>query len=654
LRAGDAAAAVVACDRALADFPADGNLLCLAGRANIVLRRIEHARQLVESALAHYPDFPVAHDVLGDLLLVEGDPTAALSAYERALELDPGLPQVPVKRDRARELAAAIPLRARRERRERRARFAEDMLEAEQHERNGAKDKAEAIYRHILRTDPEHVEAARALAGIAVEHERYREAEVFLKKAVELAPDYTRAWVDLANVQRHLDKHEEALASARRVVEQSPGKAEAHMLLGTVLGSAGEHEAAIQAFEQVLAMEPDRGGALLTLAHHLKTIGRQQEAIDRYRECLAMHPENGEAWWSLANLKTFHFRDDEIDRMQQQVQHPDLPDDARLQIHNALGFAFESRRDYARAFEHFAACNRIRRTMEKYDPVDTETTHDRVIELLDEKFLAQPAGVDVSPIPIFVVGLPRSGSTLIEQILASHSQVEGTHELSDLSKVVRGLRRSAPGDPRYPASVAELGASDWSRLGRDYLERTAQYRGAGAPFFIDKNPNNFVFAGLIRLALPNARIVNAMRHPLDSCLGSFKQLFASGQPFTYDLVELGEYYLEYRRVMDHWHRVLSGFVLDVHYEQVVGDLEGQVRRLLDFCGLPFEEACLRFHETERAVKTASSEQVRQPIYTSSVNLWRRYEAELGALIEVLAPLLRRLPPADRPAGLGPD
>jgi hypothetical protein len=307
-------------------------------------------------------------------------------------------------------------------------------------------------------------------------------------------------------------------------------------------------------------------------------------------------------------------------------------------IHNALGLEYEARGDYGQAFENFRRCNTLRRKQESYDPVDTEATHDRVIEFFDERRLARWTAGERSPTPIFIVGLPRSGSTLIEQILASHSQVEGTHELSDLSKVVRAYRTRRK--DRFPDSLSGFGPNGWSRIGGEYLERTAKHR-SGAAYFIDKNPNNFVFVGLLKLAIPNAKIIDARRHPMDSCLGSYKQLFASGQPFTYDLTELGEYYLQYQRLMDHWHGVLPGFVLDVQYERVVADLETEVRRMLDFCELPFEPDCLRFFDTERAIKTASSEQVRQPIYSSSVDLWRRYESHLSELSQILKPLLDR-------------
>ena len=499
-----------------------------------------------------------------------------------------------------------------------------------------------------------HVEAARSLAEIAAQNQRFRDAEVFLRKAVSLAPDYVRAWVDLVNVQRELDKLDEAVDSARHVLELAPDAAESHVLYGGAVAMTGDHEEAIRAYQQALAIAPDRPGALCGLAHQQKTVGRQVEAIASYRQAIAIRPDHAESYWSLANLKTFRFEDAEVRAMEELLGREDLPDESRAQLHNALGLEYEGRREYARAFAHFEDCNAVRRRLETYDPVDTESTYDRVIEMFTADYLERHAGVpDTGVTPILVVGLPRSGSTLIEQILASHTQVDGTHELGELSRAVQSVRRKTRRHSRFPEALNELGRHEWQQIGEEYLRRTQIFR-SGAPYFVDKNPNNFIYAGVLRLAMPNAKIIDARRHPLDSCLGSFKQLFASGQPFTYDMTELGEYYLQYQRLMDHWRSVLPGFVLEVRYEDVVADLETEVRRILDFCGLPFEEACLRFHETDRAVKTASSEQVRQPIYSSSVNLWRNYEAQLETLVHILEPLLMKLPAADRPSALAED
>ncbi|MCI0517371.1 MAG: sulfotransferase [Woeseiaceae bacterium] len=656
LRSGDAVAAASICDEALKEFPDDANILCVAARANLALRRFEESARRAEAAVRRYPEFANAHDVYGDLLLATGRADLAVGEYEKTLRLDPARPATLKKIDKARQIASErnsedTPLAATRIRAPRsRMAFESRIREAEQYMRDGSPDQAEKIYRDILKQDPDHVEAARLLAGIAVHHERYREAEVFLQRAVKMAPDYVRAWADLANVQRELDKIEEAIASATRVMELAPDLAESHMLYASVIGLAGRHEEAIEMYLKAIAASPGRAGAMCSMAHHLKTIGRQDEAIARYRAAIATRPDHAEAYWSLANLKTFRFEDSEVNAMEALLGNKELPDLPRSQIHNALGFEYEARKEFDRAFANFAECNRIRRKSESYDPVDTESTHDRVIELFTEEFLAQAAADPVEPTPILIVGLPRSGSTLIEQILASHSLVDATHELGDLTRAVQTLRRRARKQERFPEFLEKTRAAGWSRIGREYMKRTARYRKC-APFFIDKNPNNFIFIGVLKLALPNAKIINACRHPLDSCLGAYKQLFASGQPFTYEMTELGEYYLQYQRLMEHWHAVLPGFVLDVHYEDVVADLETQVRRLLEFCGLPFEEACLNFHATERAVKTASSEQVRQPIYSSSIHRWRSYEAQLGTLVHILEPLLADLPEASRPAQL---
>jgi tetratricopeptide (TPR) repeat protein len=643
LRNADMTGAASACKQGLARFPADANLMCLAARANLALRQFPEARNYLQEALRQYPDFATAHEILGDLLLVEGHYQEALSAYNQVLELNPSNKAATLKIEKSKALLQEaesqieVAKAAGRSGFQQADPFAGELLKAEELEKTGKREDAEVIYRDILKREPNHVEASRLLAAIAVGYEHYDEAVVFLKRAVELAPTYVRAWVDLANAQRWQEDYEGAIQSALQVIELSPDKAESYLVYASIVGVAGQHAEAIEAYEKAIAMDSAKAGALCSMAHHLKTIGRQDEAIARYRECIALQPDHSESYWSLANLKTFRFEDAEVDAMQQLLEQ-DLPDESRAQIHNALGLEYEGRKNYDQAFINFSRCNQVQRKSEYYDPVDTEDTHDRVIELFNEEYLKQVAGQVSSPAPIFVVGLPRSGSTLIEQILASHSMVDGTHELSDLSKVVRALRHGRKKEQRFPEVVASFEANRWSNIGAQYLERTAKHRGS-APFFIDKNPNNFIFIGLLKLAIPNAKIINARRHPLDSCLGSFKQLFASGQPFSYEMTELAEYYLQYQRLMDHWHKVLPGFVLDVSYEDVVGDLETQVRRMLDFCGLPFEEDCLRFHETERAVKTASSEQVRQPIYSTSVNLWRNYEAHLGELIEILEPVI---------------
>jgi tetratricopeptide (TPR) repeat protein len=647
LSSGNPQAAAEICEKSLEAFPGDANLLCLSARANLALRQYSAAEKNVEEAIQRFPDFALAHETFGDLLLVQGQGSKALSAYQTAMRLDPARTETHGKIDRARDLEKAV--EEERARLSARRSFDAELKKGIQLELDGEHQSAEMIYREILTKDPDHVEAARLLAGIAALKKRFRDAEIFLKRVVKNAPDFTRGWVELVNVQREMDKFDEATESAKHVLRLAPDAAESHMVYAATIGSAGDHQAAIDAYRQAIDISPDKTGAITGLAHHQKTLGQTQDAIASYRRAIEIKPDHSEAYWSLANLKTFRFDDDEVSAMTELLEDADLPDNSRAELHNALGLECEGRKDYDRAFEHYAACNVARRPHESYDPVDTESTYDRLIEMFTPSFLEEHTGVDETDVtPILIVGLPRSGSTLVEQILASHSMVDGTHELGNLSRAVQGVRRSKSRRSRFPDALQDIGVGGWRAIGRDYLATTEVFR-RGAPFFVDKNPNNFIYAGVLRLALPNAKIINARRHPLDSCFGTFKQLFASGQPFSYDMTEIGEYYLQYQRLMDHWHELMPGFVLDVHYEEVVADLETQVRRILDFCGLPFEEACLRFHETERAVKTASSEQVRRPIYSSSVNLWRNYEPHLDELVHILGSLLKSLPEGDQPA-----
>jgi tetratricopeptide (TPR) repeat protein len=380
----------------------------------------------------------------------------------------------------------------------------------------------------------------------------------------------------------------------------------------------------------------------MSYGHALKTVGRLDEAIEAYRKCIRLSPEVGEAYWSLANLKTFRFGDEDIDSMRSQVtaEGGDADDQAHLAF--ALGKALEDRRDFDGSFEFYQRGNRIRRIEHRHNPKINVLEAVRQVRALPGAFFEQRKGWGCpAPDPIFIVGLPRAGSTLLEQILASHSQVEGTQELQDIIVISRRLADKNRNNPsgKYPECLAEMTAEQFRELGESYLETTRIHR-SDTPYFIDKMPNNFRHIGLIHLILPNSKIIDARRHPMGGCFSGFKQLFASGQTFTYSLEYIGKYYRDYMKVMDHWDAVLPGRVHRVQYEDMVADTEAQVRALLGYCGLEFEEQCLRFYETDRAVRTPSAEQVRKPIYKEGLEQWRNYEAYLGPLKEALGPEVR--------------
>jgi tetratricopeptide (TPR) repeat protein len=652
MRSGDARTAEAICRGALETHPRDANLICLLGATLIKQGMATQAEAELRCAVDLIPGFAGAHEGLAESLIMQGRLDEALASLEKARELEPNRASVHQKlghvlaalgrgddADRAYESSFRLtPHR-------------DALVRGLELQRSGQLEAAEKVYRDVLLRHPDDVDALRLLASIAMSVRQFGDAEAMLNRALEIAPDFYQARMDLGLAQQEQDKLDQAAESFRRAARLEPRRAQPWTALGTTLAMAGRHDEAMAAYHEALERDPRNPFALTGLGHVLKTIGRQDEAIASYRRCTQHRPEHGEAHWSLANLKTFRFDDDEIAAMQRLLESPRLRDEPRVNVLFALAAAHEQRRDYDQAWQRYAEGNALRRERESYDPVQTAVLHDQLIEVFNRDFLALHADSGCRDrAPIFIVGLPRSGSTLIEQILASHSRVEGTHELPDLSLVARSTARDRADRLSYPLSVRDLGDDAFRRLGEQYIERTRRHR-TDRERFTDKMPNNFPHIGFLSLILPNAKIINARRHPLDSCVGCFKQLFGRGQPFTYDLYELGEYYLEYERMMAHWHEALPGRVLDVQYEELVGDTGTQVKRLLEYCELPWEDACLSFHENPRAVRTASSEQVRQPVYTSALHRWRNYEPWLDPLIEVLEPVLVQLPAEWQPESL---
>ena len=404
-----------------------------------------------------------------------------------------------------------------------------------------------------------------------------------------------------------------------------------------------------------MELNPGDAFALMGMAHVLKAVGKQEESIAAYRAAIALRPESGEAYWSLANLKTFRFSPEDIEAMRAQVDREDLTPSTSVHFCFALGKAFEDAKDYNTAWHWYHTGNQRQRPLVSHDPLVLEDRYDAILATFSGEFLRSREGQGLEAAdPIFIVGLHRSGSTLIEQILASHSQVEGTAELPDLGQVAASVGRYRPDNVAFPEATRDLRPKDWRAYGKQYIEETRRHRQSDKPRFTDKMPNNFPLIGFLHLMLPNARIIDARRHPLDSLLGNYKQLYGGGPDYSYDMEELADYYRQYDRIMRHWNEVLPGKVLTVHYEDTVLDLESQVRRILHHCGLPFEESCLHFYRNERAVKTASSEQVRRPIYTEALGVWRRYDQHLGLWKSELADILAALPERVRNAGLDPQ
>jgi tetratricopeptide (TPR) repeat protein len=569
----------------------------------------------LRQAVEHDPGLGSAWRALGDQLALAGDETGAADAYARQIRASVRDP----------ELVAAA------------AALVDNRLAV-----------AERLLRDVLKARPTDVAAIRMLAEVAARLGRYDDAETLLERCLELAPTFEAARANYGAVLHRQNKPAEAIAQADLLLQSSPRHPGHHALKAAALVRIGEYEQAIGIYQRLLASHPNQPLGWMSYGHALKTVGRIEPSIEAYRESLRQLPRLGEAWWSLANLKTFRFDAADLEAMRAQLAGDGLTDEDRLHLHFALGKALEDAGDWVGSFEHYRQGNALRRAQLGYDPEETSAHVRRSKALFTADFFAERADAGCrAPDPIFVVGLPRAGSTLIEQILSSHSAVEGTMELPDILSIARRLggpkRRDGPS--AYPEALAELPREALAALGEEYLERTRVQRKLGRPFFVDKMPNNFAHLGLIHLILPRARVIDARRHPLGCCLSGFKQHFARGQGFTYDLEEIGRYYADYVELMAHFDEVLPGRVHRVIYEKMVADPEAEVRALLDYCGLQFEEGCLRFYETRRAVRTPSAEQVRQPIFSDGVDHWRNYEPWLEPLKAALGPVLEAYPEA---------
>jgi tetratricopeptide (TPR) repeat protein len=609
------------------------------GQQQAALATLQRLREL-------NPQHARAYQEAGHNLRRLGDWGRAIAAYQRAVELNRALPAS------WRELAALyrrqnMPSAAAAAQAEydRLAKLPAELVGVSSLIQEGKLFKAETLCRRFLQKHPHHVEAMRLLALLGMMLFIYDDAEFLLESCVEFEPDNWLARYDYVNVLHKRQKFEKALAQASILRNTFPDNDAFQLAFANENVALGNFDTALALYDGIISRRPGFEYPHLSRGHALKTVGRLDEAVESYRAAYGARPGFGDAYWSLANLKTYRFTDEEIATMRRYLDDPTTPAVDRFHLCFALGAAYEARRDFAAAFHYYEEGNRLKKADVRYDPATLLKAMQRQIEFCTRELFAAQAGLGgQQDDPIFIVGLPRSGSTLLEQILASHSQIDGTLELPNIIALAHRLngRRFVSEEARYPKILADLDAKQLQALADAYIRDTRVHR-QGAPRFIDKMPNNFLHLGLIHLILPRARIIDARRHPMACCFSGFKQLFADGQEFTYGLTEIAGFYRAYVALMAHWDEVLPGKVLRVHYEHVVADLEGQVRRILDFLGLPFEDSCLRYYSTDRSIRTPSSEQVRQPIFHSALEHWCNFTPHLQVLRDELTDVIATYP-----------
>ena len=639
LREAQAAAAALS-----VRVPENRDVLYMLAVSQRFLNDVPGALATLELLERHHPTFSRLYQERGHCYVALRDAPRAIEAYLTGVNINPALPQSwkqlevlyrmtgqPENAGMAATHVATL------------KNLPPEVVNAKALFSDGDLALAENIVRAYLLKHGNHVEAMRLLALIGIEREVLDDAELLLDAVLELAPDYHAARYDYARVLLDRHRHLRAREELEKLLKLDPANRQYLTTYATACVGLGEHEKALTLYRGLVAGTPRAADLHLSIAHSLKTLGRRAESIDAYRAAAAARPNFGDAYWSLANLKTYRFTDGEMARMRAEESAPATPLIDRYHLCFALGKAFEDREDYEGSYRYYERGNALKRSESRYRPEIIENNTRNQIRICTREFFARREGVGAeNPDPIFILGLPRSGSTLIEQILASHSSIEGTQELADIPRIVNELQGRDPdlANPRYPGILADLEPEQLLRLGEKYLSDTRIYR-TGKPYFIDKMPNNFRHVGLIHLMLPNAKIIDARREPMACCFSNLKQLFASGQEFTYSTLDIARYYRTYLELMQHWDEVLPGRVLRIRHEDVVDDLGVNVRRILDFCGLEFEPACVEFYKTERSVRTASSEQVRQPIFREGLDQWKHYEPWLGELKDALGDALVR-------------
>jgi tetratricopeptide (TPR) repeat protein len=637
--------ALTAADALALRVPENRDVLYMAAVSHRYLNQIPAALATLDRLERHHPRFSRLHQERGHCYVALRDATRAIEAFLAAVNINLALPAswgmleslYRMKGNRENAQMAADHVATLKN-------LPTDVVSATAFFLDGDLVRAEAIIRAFLLKHGNHVEAMRLLARIGIAHDVLDDAEILLEAVLELAPGYTIARFEYARVLLDRHKHSRAIEELEKLLALEPENRQFKTLFATACVGIGANEKALALYRQLLSGAPQAAELHLSIAHSLKTLGRRGESIEAYRAASAARPNYGDAYWSLANLKTYRFADDELARMRAQEAQPSTSLVDRYHLCFALGKALEDLGDYEESYRYYERGNQLKRAESRYRPEIIERNTQMQIATCTSELFARREGVGSnSPDPIFIVGLPRSGSTLLEQILASHSRVEGTHELADIQRIVHELQGRDESDQtaaRYPRVLQDLLPEDFLRLGEKYLSDTCVYR-TGRPFFIDKMPNNFRHIGLIHLILPNAKIIDARREPMACCFSNFKQLFASGQEFTYSIEDIARYYRTYLELMRHWTVVLPGRILRIDHEDIVDDLEPNVRKLLDFCGLEFESACLDFHKTERSVRTASSEQVRQPIFRDGLDQWKNFEPWLAPLRDALGDALER-------------